>query len=892
MRIEAGSNNNTDFYREFIDENNYWIKKLEGIAGTSCVQVDFDGVEKKEPKRTIKEYRLDNGISEGIRKISNSKHGCFIVILSAIMILIKKYSDNEDILVAMPEFIRDGDSQAENKLLPIRCCIKGSNAFKSLLMEIKNVIAEADSNSYCPYQVIAHSLAEQLNCAMEEVFKVAVAMPGIHDDSIFKTINSGILFMINESAREVAISVQYDANEYKPDTIDRLANHLRKTLQKVIENTDTCIDEIEISGEEERNKVLLEFNVNSDCGYSEATIIDLFEQQVKNTPDKKAVVFKDKSITYSELNSGANQIAQLLQAKGAAKNHLVALLVERSLYMITGIMGILKAGAAYLPIDPNNPEDRIRFILEDSKSTIIISQRDILEKFSLDIEAIDISSDSVYEGDGENPKSSIQAEDLAYAIYTSGTSGEPKGSLIEHRNVVNLVKGLSKHIYGKYGMGLNVALIASYAFDASVQQIFSSLLGGHTLFIVPDEVKMDTEKLISFYRDNSIDISDGTPSHVKILAYGEISDNKRLGIKHFIIGGEVLYCKTVKELYKRFAEDSFEITNIYGLTECCVDSTVVTLDRSSRLDYKVVPIGSPMTGQSIYILDSRLNPVPIGIEGDIYIAGNGVGKGYLNRPELTEKLFLCDIQKPGKKMFRTGDVGRWTNDGNIRIAGRKDRQVKINGYRIEIEEIEAVLASHELISEAAVVIKENEPDDKFLCAFTVQEGVLEEAELRSCLQHKLPYYMIPKHFIKLEKLPVNQNGKVDRSYLGRLDIKAFEGVSFVPPRNEKEQAIADIWKETLRIDKVGIHDNFFKLGGDSVKAVLVLGKMKKKKLVIEVRDFFEHASIAEIVKYIKDQGTELIKSGKSMENSKPESNIPAEELDDILKEIDDIDISH
>ncbi len=889
MRVEENSNHKIDNYQEFIDEKNYWLKKLEGVRAASYIHTDFESLYCEKNTIKLNEYILTDDISKGIKKLgNNSKYASFIIILSAIMILLKKYTDDEDILIGIPKFSEGNSSDRGENPLPVRCGIGRDDTFKDLLIKIKNVIEEAENNSNCPYQTIIYPLVEQLKCSSEKLFKVIAAMSDA--DSIYPSIYSGILFTVSENDEHIAISVHFNTREYETTTIDRLIKHLSKIMSAIIGNTNNPIDTLQIIEEQERKRILHDFSSNADIEFLEGNIINLFEQQVKQNPDQKAVVFNNESLTYSQLDSKSNQIANLLKQKGVDRNDIVALLLDRSSSMIVAIIGVLKAGAAYLPIDVQNPEDRIKFIIDDSKAKLIISQKDILDKFNPQIDAIDIYSGSIYETDDRKSEAVIMPEDLAYVIYTSGTSGEPKGSMIMHRNVVNLVFGLTKHIYKKYDKRLNVALIASYAFDASVQQIFAPLLGGHTLFIAADEVKMDSEKLENFYRDNFIDISDGTPTHIRILAYGETNCTAKLGVKHFIIGGEPLNCEVTKDLYNKFSEDSFAITNIYGLTECCVDSTVFTFQCDSRLDYSVVPIGVPMANQRVYILDNELNVVPPGVNGNIYIGGEGVGKGYLNRPDLNEKLFVSDIMNPQQSMFNTGDLGRWTNDGNIRIAGRKDHQVKINGYRIEIEEIERVLALYELISEAVVIVREGEDaQDKFLCAFIVQEGTMVEDNIRSYLKNKLPYYMIPKHFIQLKKIPVNQSFKVDRGYLGKLDIKAFTSTRFVAPRNEVEQTIADIWKETLKIDKVGIYDNFFNLGGDSVKAVLVLGKMKKKKLVVEVRSFFENASISDIIPYIKALDTSDKKADKGVENVVQNSCSP-EELDNIMKEISNIEV--
>jgi amino acid adenylation domain-containing protein/non-ribosomal peptide synthase protein (TIGR01720 family) len=472
--------------------------------------------------------------------------------------------------------------------------------------------------------------------------------------------------------------------------------HFLKLLEGFLDDPAQPIDRVDILADHERERLLIETRQIPSDYPSDRTIMNLFDAQVEHAPEAIALVCGEQQLTYRELNKKANRLAHHLISFGIGPEQFVGLCVPRSVELLVGVLGILKAGGAYLPLDPNYPKERLAFILRECQTSVLVTQKNLLETLSVhNASVVCADSDLPEIGEDENPVYATTAKNLAYMIYTSGSTGNPKGVMIEHRNVINLVFGLHERIYSKYDKKLNVALVAPYVFDASVQQIFAALLLGHCLHIVPDETRMDGEQLIRFYHHYQIDVSDGTPSHIRMMVESIRSGTPNLGVKHFIIGGETLPHTIVEKFFNDSKISTPLITNVYGPAECCVDSTSydVTSDRLKLLGSSI-PIGSPLPSVQIYILNPENKIQPTGVPGEICISGNGVGRGYLGRDKETSDKFIDNPFNPGTKLYRTGDLGRYLANGDVDFIGRTDSQVKIRGYRIELEEIEAQLRKY------------------------------------------------------------------------------------------------------------------------------------------------------------------------------------------------------
>ncbi len=581
--------------------------------------------------------------------------------------------------------------------------------------------------------------------------------------------------------------------------------------------------------DEKITQLLREFN-NSVMEYpKDKTLQELFEQQVNNTPNKPAVIDEDNSLTYRELNEKSNNLAKSLIAKGVKPDQIVGIMVDdNNIEIVVGILAILKAGGAFLPIDSEFPEERIEFILKDSDISILLSKTDLKKEVHFKGEIVNIASPHLFDGESFNLEIVSQPHDLAYVIYTSGSTGKPKGVQIEHTSIVNQIFGLKKRY--TFDSSLHHILLAPFTFDPSVQQIFLPLTTGGKLFLVSKSTKHNTKKLSEFIVNNDIQLVNTVPSFMNVLV--ENFKGHNLHLKYLILAGEVF----TKNLYMKIKESiSAEIIiNIYGPTEATINTTLYECKDNDG--YSTVPIGKPLMNYKVYILDERRNLLPIGSPGEIYISGVGLARGYLNNHHLTSEKFVENPFEPDKKMYRTGDLGLWTVDGNIEFLGRIDNQVKIRGFRVELGEIEVTLRQHLHIQETVVVDQKDNFGNTRLVAYLVPNPRRspEVSELRSFLADKLPGYMVPSLFVKLETLPLTPNGKVDRRALPEPDlVQRKSEMSYVSPRNKLEYKMAKIWRKVLGIQTIGVKDNFFELGGQSLQAMVMsihIEKIFKKSL--------------------------------------------------------------
>lgn len=595
----------------------------------------------------------------------------------------------------------------------------------------------------------------------------------------------------------------------------------------------------------------------TDVPYPRDTnLVAIFEQQVELNPDRIAVSIESNIFTYRELNQHANKLANYLIGEGIVPGNVVGLLFERSLDMIVGMLGVLKTGGAYLPIDPTLPEKRINYMLSHSQAVFLLSQEKYLDPYIMYLPTQAIDSPQIVKQNNTNVSINILPTDLAYCIFTSGSSGKPKGVLVNHRSIINLVKGLEQEVYQPYGDRiLKVALLASFSFDASVQQIYGSLLQGHSLYIADNISRSDGEKLKYFFIQNSIDLSDGTPTHLRLLTDTLLEGASLGNFSSWILAGEVLPKELVKEFYGKVGK-KIQLYNFYGPTETCVDSTSYKIDIDRIEDYPSIPIGKPLPNERVYITDSDGNLVPIGVIGELCIAGDGLAQRYIGDEAITSEKFRNDWISGEERIYRTGDMVRWLQDGNLEYHGRIDSQIKIRGYRIELLEIENQLNMHPHINYCAVSLKEID-NEKYLIAYYESSSEIAVSELRYFLSHSLPDYMIPQFYMWVNQLPLNNNGKVDRNSLPDY-IFRNSGIH-VPPSSEIEKKLVKIWADVLKINAKSISttNNFFDLGGQSLKLVFVANRIKDAfNVSIGLQKLTSLQNIQELAKEISASVTE------------------------------------
>ena len=638
----------------------------------------------------------------------------------------------------------------------------------------------------------------------------------------------------------------YNTEVFDGDSIARMQDQFAIFLRGIVTDSARCVAKIPLLSEQERHKILVDWNDTQADYPKDKCIHQLFEAQVEQTPDAVAVVFQAQQITYKELNQRANQVAHHLGNLGVEPEVLVGICVERSLEMVVGLLGVLKAGGAYVPLDPAYPPERLAFMLEDSQVAVLLTQAQLVEsipKHQGRIVCLDTDREIIERQSKDNPECSFTPENLAYVIYTSGSTGKPKGVLVPHSGVSNLATSLIQIC--DIQPNSRVLQFCSLSFDGSVTELVMPLLSGGTMVMGTRDSMLPGPNLIQLLRDFAVTTVALPPSALAVLPANELP-----ALRTIIVAGEA--CS--QDLVARWSSGR-RFFNGYGPTECTVCTTMIECIDSKEAP----PIGRPFPNTQVYILDAQKQPVPIGVPGELYIGGVGVTRGYLNRPELTADRFILNpfINDSGSRLYKTGDLVRYLPDGNIEFLGRIDHQVKIRGFRIELGEIEAVLRQNRAVQDAVVIGQEYGLNDKRLVAYVVpsQEQVFSTSELRRYLKQKLPDHMVPSAFVRLEAVPLTPNDKVDRRALPMPDrIRSVEE-TFAPPLTLFEEVLAGIWSEVLRLDSVGIHDNFFELGGHSLLAVRVLAKIEKtfgKNLPLAT--LFQSPTIKQLANILRQKG--------------------------------------
>uniref|UniRef100_UPI001CFEC24D non-ribosomal peptide synthetase n=1 Tax=Priestia aryabhattai TaxID=412384 RepID=UPI001CFEC24D len=593
---------------------------------------------------------------------------------------------------------------------------------------------------------------------------------------------------------------------------------------------------------EDNEKIINEFNNTKTCYPDNQTVHQLFEEVVKIYSQDIAVVYKDRQVSYGELNNRANKLATILRSKGIKADSLVGLIVDKSPEMIIGMLAILKAGGSYVPILPEYPIKRIEEILEDSKISLVLSnQLSINSENFLKREFIDLSLVDNYLESTSNVESISQSTDLAYVMYTSGSTGKPKGVMVEHKSIIRLVFNTN---YLDFSSRHKILQTGAITFDASTFEIWGALLHGGTLYLIDQDELLNIQKLKERIYQYKITTLWLTSPFFSQISNNDISVFKDL--TNLIVGGDTLNIKHVNFIRLNFP--NLKIINGYGPTENTTFSTYFLVD---KLVNDNVPIGKPISNSTVYILDSTNSLQPIGIPGELCVGGDGLARGYLNNPELTKEKFIENPFKPGERLYKTGDLARWLPNGNVEFLGRLDHQVKVRGFRIEVGEVEAHIRKHLDVKECIVVPKQDTQDQTYLCAYIVaNEMEITLKDLRSSLGQSLPEYMIPSAVVQLDVLPLTPNGKIDRKALPEPNYER-EGSTYVAPRNDLEKKMVDIWEDILGVTPVGVHDNFFELGGHSLKATVLIGRLNKEfDIEVPLREIFRQQTLEEMVHYI------------------------------------------
>ncbi len=847
----------------------YWKNQLEGALKLLELPTDYPRPAVSSFQGATYSFELSYELYVALNKLSQ-QHGStlFMTLLAAFQTLLWRYTGSEDIIVGSPIANRDR-TELEGLIgffantITLRTNLAGNPTFEELLTRVRKVALGAYAHQDLPFDLLVEELQPQRNLSYTPVFQVmfvlqntpmsALELPDL-TISLLAIDNGSAKFdltlEVTETPQKLFANLEFNTDLFEESTIKRMAGHFQTLLKEIIANPKLRLSELSLLTESEKRQLLLEWNDTQAEYPQQQCIHQLFEAQVERTPDSIAVVFEDQQLTYRELNTRANQLAHYLQALGVKPEVLVGICVERSLDMVIGLLGILKAGGAYVPLDLTYPQERLAYMLEDTSVSVLVTQARLVEtlpSYKAKVICLDTDWNAIAQESEEDLLSQVKSDNLAYVNYTSGSTGKPKGVEVLHRGVVRLLFGVD---YVHLDAAQIFLQMASISFDASTFELWGALLHGGRCVLFPGDIP--TPKYLS----NVLQKHDVTTLWMTVALFNVVIDdipNAFLGIQQLLIGGEALSVSHV--LRAQEILPSTQIINGYGPTESTTFTCCYPIPRQLDGTIKSISIGRPIGNTQVYLLDAQLQPVPIGVTGELYIGGAGLARGYLNRSELTAEKFIINpfSNELGSRLYKTGDLARYDNNGNIEFLGRIDNQVKLRGFRIELGEIEAVISQYPAVRETVVIISEDSANSQRIVAYAVpqKEQTLTISELHSFLESKLPNYMVPAAFVILEALPLTPNGKVDRKALPLPDrVHPELEETFVAPQTTFEKQLAVIWAEVLGLENIGINDNFFGLGGDSILSLQVISKVNQTGLHLTPKQMFQYQTIAQLATVI------------------------------------------
>ncbi|MBW4447044.1 MAG: amino acid adenylation domain-containing protein [Spirirestis rafaelensis WJT71-NPBG6] len=858
-----------DWQRQWLDSDRlqrlltYWKQKLKGDLTVLNLPTDRARSPLRVEKGDRAKLAFSQSLTAAVKTLSHNEGvTLFMTLLAGFKTLLYRYTGQTDILVGSPIASRN---RAEfNSLigffvniLVLRTDLVGNPTFRELISKVKSTALEAYVHQDLPFEKLVEELHPDRDLSYNPLFQVMfvlqnvpVPSPKLSDVSITcqegenGTSKFDLTLYMEDKEEGLVATIEYNTDLFNADTIERMLGHFQTLLEEVVANPDQCIADLPILTASEQQQILFDWN-DTETEYPDNLCIhQLFEQQVERTPDAIALVFENQQLTYRELNNRANKTAHYLQQLGVKPDLLVGIYTERCLEMVVAILAIMKAGGAYLPLDPAYPKERLALMLADSQVLLLLAQSHLVDELpphSAQIVCIDDGT-AFIDCSPENLVSNVKPDNLAYVIYTSGSTGTPKGVQILHRAVVNFLTTM-RQVPGLTQEDILLS-VTTLSFDIAALELYLPLIVGARLVLVNREVVTDGTQLLKQLTYHHITVMQATPATWRLLLAAGWESKNALKI---LCGGEALDSSLAYQLLER----GKEVWNLYGPTETTIWSAVQKVNQEQKQGFSL--IGHPIANTQFYILDSSQQLVPVGVPGELHIGGIGLARGYWNRPELTKEKFIPSPFDSKKRLYKTGDLARYLPNGNIEFLGRIDHQVKIRGFRIELGEIEAVIRKYLHVKETVVIAREDIPNEHRLIAYLVphHESTLSVNDLRHFIKEKLPEYMLPSAFIVLNALPLTPNGKVDRRALPAPENYSSLTATYQPPQSEIEKTIAQLWQQVLHLDKVGIHDNFFDLGGHSLLMLQVNNKLRAiLDKDIAVVTMFQNPTIKSLAQYL------------------------------------------
>lgn len=873
----------------------FWREKLSGDLPVLDLITDHPRPAVNSAQGSSASIRLSADLVKGLKNLSQQQGATlYSTLLTGYYLLLQRYTGQKEIIVGSPKARR---SRRQAKTLgyfvnpiALRIELSGDPSVAEFLSRVTETVRQAGAHEAYPFPLLVEKLQLSRDFSRSPVFQVmfswqkttkAVNRSQMTSFALNEKgcgLNLGALYveslklpyivspldftlLVAEADDEIVVTMEYSTDLFNAHTIQRLLSHYERLLGEMVDHPQSRISELRMMSDAEHEQILNWGGKASTENEKYHCLHHLFEAQVRRTPEKTAVEFDESHLTYQQLNDRASVIAESLRRHGTVIENIVGVCVERSLEMVTGMLGTLKAGAAYLPIDPAYPTERIDYLLRDSRVRVMLTQSHLASRFhSKDVEIICLDSVPEKSNFESGTLQETKPENLAYVIYTSGSTGNPKGVMVEHRSAANLVMEQTGAFH--ISEESRILQFASMSFDASVSEVFTALLSGATLVLARREQLLSPELLAKFIRDKRISVVTLPPTLWAAIPADEMPD-----LKTAVSAGEACSVEVAsKWSYGR------HFINAYGPTEATVGPTCYEISGQKML-CGFVPIGRPIRNMRVYVLDENQQPVSAGIRGEICLGGVGVARGYLNRPELTAGAFIDwngDAETGRQRLYRTGDMGCWLPDGTLQYIGRTDGQVKLRGFRIETGEVEAVLQQRSDVGEALAVVREDQPGDKRLVAYvTGQNGkILTPVELKKYLQDRLPEYLVPATVMVLKSMPLTPNGKVDRKALpapwGQRSVTGT--AAYVMPRTSVEAAVATVWQSVLGIEKAGVNDNFFDLGGHSLLMAKVHSRLQEMfHLEMSLVEMFRHPTISAMAEYLSQKRDERTGSSRQQQ---------------------------
>jgi amino acid adenylation domain-containing protein len=874
--------------KEYLSEDmaekdwEYWKSSLAGSLSTLDLPLDRQRPVVRTENGASHYFKIDRAATAALRELAKAEGATlYMVLLAAFKVQLSRYSGQESIIVGSStagrvrsEF-RDVIGYFVNPVA-LQSDLSGDPSFSSFLGSVKHTVIQAITHSRLPFPVVLDKLSLRRDPSRTPVFQVMFSMlKPSRDDGIEELMMPGnegyrlnwaglaleyyevaqqegqfdLTLNLVEGKEEVFGTIKYNTDLYDRDRIQRMAGHYCALLGGIAADPGCPVTKVPLMSESEASYVLNEWN-QTDVEIPDGCIHQLFEAHAEKNPEQLAVVLADEAISYGELNRRANRLANRLLAKGLEPEDSVGIFMNRSTELIAAILAVLKAGGAYVPLDPIQPPERLVAMMEQAEARFLLMAGKVLPGLeSKNVEVIDLETKpkTCEPQENQNPGVELGPTSTAYVLFTSGSTGKPKGVAVEHGNVINHVCGILQNL--ALEPGFSFASLTSVGADLGNTAIFTSLCGGGTLYLAPPYRAGDVESVLQFLSEKTIDCYKITPSFLSALMAGGKDPGSLLPQRHLLIGGEAMNWSLLESLWALSPRCS--IHNHYGPTETTIGVSMNLMAPVSPEQRPAnPPIGRPLANCRLYVLDKHLQPLPVGVPGELFIGGRSVARGYLNLPEETLSRFMRDPFDPRaeSKMYRSGDRVQRLSDGKVRFLDRVDDQVKIRGYRVEPGEVRRVVAGFAGVQDAVVMARKDSNAEERLVAYLVPEADrhLNIQQVRAYLKQKLPEYMIPTAFVELEKLPLNQLGKLDRKGLPAPDRSSYiVEAEHVPPKTTTERDLASIWSEVLSIPKISVHDSFFNIGGDSLSAIRILARMRDHFGVsISVVDLFEAPTIA------------------------------------------------